>query len=145
ILPYLFDRPVNTHRFPDGVDKAGFWHKAVPDHAPDFVTRRRNEEADPGETQVYRVFDKPAALAWGANFACLELNPWTSRLPDVHRPTWALIDVDPGNTSTFDDVLVLARLYRTALEHLGVRGIPKVTGQRGVQIWIPIADRYRFG
>jgi bifunctional non-homologous end joining protein LigD len=35
-------------------------------------------------------------------------------------------------------VLVLARLYRSALEHLGVRGRPKVTGKRGIQIWIPI-------
>jgi bifunctional non-homologous end joining protein LigD len=34
--------------------------------------------------------------------------------------------------------LVLARLHRTALEHLGVRGYPKVTGQRGIQIWIPV-------
>ena len=29
-------------------------------------------------------------------------------------------------------------LHRTALEHLGVRGYPKTTGQRGLQIWIPI-------
>ena len=28
---------------------------------------------------------------------------------------------------------------KTALEHLGVVGRPKVTGQRGVQIWVPIA------
>ncbi|MDQ3689626.1 MAG: ATP-dependent DNA ligase, partial [Chloroflexota bacterium] len=47
-------------------------------------------------------------------------------------------------TNTFDDVLVLARLYRTALQHLGVVGAPKVTGKRGVQIWIPIADGYTF-
>jgi bifunctional non-homologous end joining protein LigD len=33
---------------------------------------------------------------------------------------------------------VLARLHRTALEHLSVRGYPKVTGQRGIQVWIPI-------
>ena len=38
-----------------------------------------------------------------------------------------------------------ARLYRTALDHLGVVGAPKVTGQRGVQIWIPVADHYSFG
>ena len=36
-------------------------------------------------------------------------------------------------------MLVLARLHRTALDHLGVRGQPKVTGRRGIQIWIPIA------
>ena len=41
-------------------------------------------------------------------------------------------------------MIVLARLYRTALEHLGVQGRPKVTGQRGVQIWVPVAQRYTY-
>jgi len=144
LLPYLFDRPVNSYRFPDGIDKPGFWHKAAPAHAPSFVTRWRNDEADPGETELYPVLDNPASLAWAANFASIELNPWTSSLRDVHQPTWALIDVDPGTKSTFDDVLVLARLYRTALDHFDVRAGPKVTGKRGVQIWIPIADGYAF-
>jgi len=35
-------------------------------------------------------------------------------------------------------------LYRTALEHLGVRGYPKTTGKRGIQIWVPVADGYTF-
>ena len=47
----------------------------------------------------------------------------------------------PAPRPPFDDVLVLARLYRTALEHLGVVGMPKVTGKRGIQIWVP--DRRR--
>jgi len=41
-------------------------------------------------------------------------------------------------------VLVLARLHRTAFEHLGVVARPKVTGRRGIQIWIPIADGLDF-
>jgi bifunctional non-homologous end joining protein LigD len=41
-------------------------------------------------------------------------------------------------------VLTLARLYRTALGHLGVRGYPKVTGKRGVQVWIHVQPRYTF-
>ena len=45
----------------------------------------------------------------------------------------------PGTSSTFDDVLVAARLYRSALDHFGVVGCPKVTGKRGVQIWVPVA------
>ena len=31
-----------------------------------------------------------------------------------------------------------------ALEHLGVEACPKVSGQRGIQIWIPVADGYTF-
>src|SRR5581483_5133160 len=30
MLPYLWDRAVNLNRFPNGVDKPGFWHKEVP-------------------------------------------------------------------------------------------------------------------
>jgi bifunctional non-homologous end joining protein LigD len=144
MLPYLVDRPVNLHRYPNGVDRPGFWHKELPSYAPDWIRRWRNEEAGPGETECYAVIDSPPALAWMANYAAVELHPWTSRIPNVHRPTWAFIDIDPGPATTFDEVLVLARLFRAALAHLGVLGLPKVSGQRGIQIWIPIVDRSSF-
>jgi bifunctional non-homologous end joining protein LigD len=144
MLPYLVDRPVNMHRFPDGIAKPGFWHKAVPAHAPDWLRRWRNEDADPGETELYLVIDSPAALAWVANYGAIEVHPWTSTVRDTKRPTWAMIDIDPGADASFDDVLVLARLHRTALEHLDVRAMPKVTGKRGIQIWVPVADPYSF-
>jgi bifunctional non-homologous end joining protein LigD len=144
LLPYLAGRPVNLHRYPDGVTRAGFWQKEVPGHAPEWLRRWHNPEAAPDETQHYFVLDRTSALVWMANYGAIELHPWTSRLPDVHRPTWALIDIDPGPAVGFDDVLVLARLYRAALEHLQVAAAPKVTGKRGVQIWVPIADGYTF-
>jgi bifunctional non-homologous end joining protein LigD len=144
MVPALFDRPVNLHRFPNGVDKGGFWHKAVPTHAPDWLARWRYDTARPGETEWYFVIDSAAALAWMANYGAVELHPWTSTVDDAHQPTWAYIDIDPGTKSSFDDVLVLARLFRTALDHLGVLGRPKVTGQRGVQIWVPVRPGYTF-
>ena len=69
---------------------------------------------------------------------------WTSRIPEVRHPTYALVDIDPGDDTSWDEVLTLARLHRTALEHLGVRGFPKVTGSRGIQVWIPIAPGPSF-
>lgn len=56
---------------------------------------------------------------------------------NVHAEVGA--DIDPGHATSWDDVLVLARLHRIALGHLGVTGRPKLTGRRGIQIWIPIA------
>ena len=144
MLPYLADRPLNTHRYPDGVDRPGFWHKEVPSHAPEWLRRWRNEEADPGETEWYAVVDSAPGLVWMANFGAVELHAWTSRLPAVHEPTWALIDIDPGPATRFDDVVLLTRLYRTALEHLNVAAMPKVTGQRGLQIWVPVRPGYSF-
>ncbi len=138
MLPYLVDRPLNLHRFPDGAGGKSFWQKQAPKYAPDWIPRWHNDDADAGESVDYLVADSPPALAWLANHGAVELHAWTSRIDDVHRPTYALIDLDPGTKTTWDDLLVLARLHRTALEHLGVRGYPKVSGQRGIQIWVPI-------
>ena len=144
MMPYLAGRPVNMHRFPDGAGAAGFWHKAVPSHAPDWLERWRYADAGKGDTEWYVVPDGAASLAWLANFGALELHPWTSTCAAPREPTWALIDVDPGDRTTFEEALVLSRLYRTALGHLGVEGRPKVTGKRGVQIWVPVAHGTTF-
>jgi len=143
-LPYLADRPVNLHRYPDGIDGDSFWFKAVPKGAPDWLTRWEFAGASPGRTTTYAVLDRPAALAYAANLGAIELHPWTSSVRDEYEPTWALIDLDPGPNTTWDELLQLARLHRTALDHLGVVAAPKVTGKRGIQIWIPIAPGPSF-
>ncbi|WP_249667269.1 non-homologous end-joining DNA ligase LigD [Cellulomonas fengjieae] len=143
-LPYLRGRALNMHRFPQGAAHKGFWHKQLPEHAPAWVGRWVNPEADPGETTTYLVVDEPAALVWAANFGALEWHAWTSRTADPHLPTYALIDIDPGTSTSWQDVLLLARLHRDAFEHLGVRAQPKLTGRRGIQIWVPIATGPTF-
>jgi DNA ligase D len=138
-LPYLAGRALNMHRFPGGADTPGFWHKQPPGHAPDWISRWDNPGAEPGKTRTYLVVNEPATLVWAANFGALEWHAWTSCTDQPHLPTYALIDIDPGPATSWDDVLALARLHRIALQHLGVSGRPKLTGRRGIQIWIPIA------
>jgi bifunctional non-homologous end joining protein LigD len=143
-VPYLDQRPLNLHRFPNGAQTKGFWHKQLPDHAPHWLERWENPGADPGETHTYLVASEPAALVWAANYGALEWHPWTSRISKPSLPTYALIDLDPGERTSWEDLLELARLHRTAFEHLGVTALPKVTGRRGIQIWVPIAPGPSF-
>ena len=144
LVPYLTRRPLNMHRYPNGAQSKGFWHKELPDHAPDWLARWDNPDADPGETRTYVVVDEPAAIVWAANFGALEWHAWTSRIDDPHLPSYALIDLDPGTSTTWDDILVLARLHRTAFEHLDMTARPKLTGRRGIQIWVPITTGPTF-
>jgi bifunctional non-homologous end joining protein LigD len=137
--PYLSRRGLNLHRFPDGAAGKGFWQRDLPDHAPSWLPRWEHD----GTTQL--VVDEPAALVWAANFGVLEWHAWTSRVDDPEQPTYALIDIDPGSDSSWADVLTLARLHRTAIEHLGIVARPKLTGRRGIQIWVPIARGVPFG
>ena len=144
VLPYLAGRALNMHRFPNGAGSKGFWHKELPTHAPDWVPRWDNPAAAKDESRTYLVVDEPAALVWAANFGALEWHAWTSLTSAPEQPTYAMIDLDPGPRTTWDELLVLARLHRTALEHLGVVGRPKLTGQRGVQIWVPVRAGLSF-
>ncbi len=137
-LPYLAGRALNLHRFPDGADSKGFWHKELPGHAPDWLPRWDNPEAGPGETRTYLVVDEAAALVWAANFGALEWHPWTSPTEAPDRPSYVMFDIDPGEQTTWEQTLEIARLHRTALDHMGIRGYPKVTGRRGFQVWVPI-------
>src|SRR6185437_6106287 len=77
-VPYLAGRPLNMHRFPGGADTKGFWHKQLPDHAPDWLPRWHDPSAGPGKTSTYLVVDEPAALVWAANFGALEWHAWTA-------------------------------------------------------------------
>jgi bifunctional non-homologous end joining protein LigD len=139
LVPYLRGRALNMNRYPNGAQTKGFWHKELPSHAPEWLPRWDNPEADPGESRTYLVVDEPAALVWVANFGALEWHAWTSRVDQPRKPTYALIDLDPGERTSWEELLTLARLHRTAFEHLGVIARAKVTGRRGIQIWVPIA------
>ena len=148
MLPHLADRPLNLQRFPNGAGAPGFWQKDIPDTAPKWLTRWHETGVDGREDRTandHLIADNAAALAWLGNQASFEIHAWTGKLPEPWQPTFAYIDIDPGDKTTWDETLVLARLYRTALEHLGVRGYPKTTGKRGIQVWIPIVHgKYEF-
>lgn len=148
MLPHLAGRPLNLHRFPDGAGRPGFWQKQVPATAPAWLTRWREPGFEAREDRApndHLVADGVAALCWLGNQAAFEVHAWTSTCADPWRPTYALIDIDPGTATTWAETLVLARLFRTALDHLGVRAYPKVTGGRGLHAWIPLErGRYTF-
>jgi bifunctional non-homologous end joining protein LigD len=143
LVPYLTDRGTTVQRFPDGVAKAGFWQKNLPSHTPKWVERWTFHHREEGPKE-YPVVDRPATLAWLAQEAAIELHPWTSPADHPDQPSYALIDIDPGTNTTWDEILILGRQYRTALGHLGLLGVPKVTGKRGIQVWIPVRPGYTF-
>ena len=146
MLPHLVGRPLNLQRFPNGAGAPGFWQKDIPSSAPKWLTiwhetgfREREDRA----ANDHLIADRAATLCWLGNQAAFEVHAWTSTTDDPWTPTFALIDIDPGTKTTWDETLVIARLYRTALEHLGVRAYAKTTGSRGIQAWIPI-ERGRY-
>jgi bifunctional non-homologous end joining protein LigD len=136
LLPYLRDRPLSTQVFPDGVTGHSFWRKDKPSHAPEWIDSWLFE----GETGSMRwiVVREPATLGWLANAGVVDLHPWHSRVGAPDQPDWAVFDLDPFEPASFDDVRDIARLVKAALDHLGLRGLLKTSGQTGLQIYVPL-------
>ncbi|HXZ99985.1 MAG TPA: non-homologous end-joining DNA ligase [Candidatus Binatia bacterium] len=136
LIPYLRDRPLSTQVFPDGITGHSFWRKDKPAHAPDWI----DSWVFPGEggTKSWIVVREPATLAWVANAGVIDLHPWHSRIDAPEQPDWAVFDLDPFEPATFDDVRDIARLVKAALDHLGLRGLLKTSGQTGLQIYVPV-------
>ncbi len=144
LLPHLADRALNLARYPGGVTEGFFWQKGIAAGTPDWIARWKEPDPPDRKPHVYVMATEPATLGWLGNQAALEIHPWTSLVDAPWEPRWALIDIDPGERTTWEDVVTLARLFRQALEHLRVVGIPKVTGKRGIQVFIPIRPGYTF-
>jgi bifunctional non-homologous end joining protein LigD len=144
MLPHLADRPLNLHRFPNGIDGPGFWQKDIPSTAPDWLPRWTETDVDERKANTHLIATSAAELCWLGNQAAYEIHAWTGRLPVPERPTFALVDIDPGEKTTWVETLEIARLYRAAFAHLGLRAYPKLTGKRGIQAWLPIEPKYDF-
>ncbi len=100
----------------------GFWQKDIPATAPTWLTRWHETGVDAREDRDandHLIADRAATLCWLGNQASFEIHAWTGRLPEAWQPTFAYIDIDPGDATTWEETLILARLYRTALGHLG--------------------------
>jgi bifunctional non-homologous end joining protein LigD len=135
MLPYLRDRPLSMQVFPDGIDGKSFWRKDKPAHAPTWIESWTYH----GEkTKTYIVVNEVATLAWVANAGVIDLHPWHSRIDAPDDPDWAVFDLDPFEPATFQDVVDIARLVKAALDHYGMHGVAKTSGQTGLQIYVPV-------
>jgi bifunctional non-homologous end joining protein LigD len=143
-LPHLAGRPLNLHRFPNGVGGPSFWQKDIPETAPTWLKRWKEVGVNAREANSHLVADHVATLCWLGNQAAFEIHAWTSKLDKPDVPTFALVDIDPGEKTTWEETLQIARLYRAAFEHLGLRAYPKLTGKRGIQAWLPIHRKYSY-
>ena len=135
MIPYLQNRPLSMQVFPDGIDGKSFWRKDKPAHAPAWIEAWTYH----GEkTKTYIVVNEVATLAWVANAGVIDLHPWHSRIDEPGNPDWAVFDLDPFEPATFQDVINIAKLVKAALDHYGMHGVVKTSGQTGLQIYVPI-------
>ena len=124
-------------RYTNGVDGEFFHQKRVPANHPDFVDEVFVKFPS-GHSTVFAIVDNVEALAWVANLGCIELHTWHSRVPEIERPDYLLIDLDPTSDGQWPFVREIALVVREVMEELGLRSYPKTSGATGLHILAPI-------
>jgi bifunctional non-homologous end joining protein LigD len=141
-LPHLRRRPFHMVRYPNGVEADFFHQKRVPAH-PDYVGEQFVRFPS-GHTTVFAVIDNAAALAWVINLGCIELHTWHSRVDDIERPDYVLIDLDPTFDGQWPHVRRIALVVREVMDELGLPSYPKTSGATGLHILAPIKPEVLF-
>src|SRR3954466_11644108 len=142
-LPHLRRRLFHMKRFPNGVDDEFFHQKRVPENRPPYVDAQYVEFPS-GHSTVFAIVDNAAALAWVANLGCIELHTWHSRVPDIERPDYLLIDLDPTFDGQWPHVRKIALVVKEVMDELGLAAYPKTSGATGLHILAPIKPELGF-
>jgi bifunctional non-homologous end joining protein LigD len=138
LLPHFRDRPVTRIRMPDGVrGDQRFYEKNAAGYAPSWLPTTQVPRVEGGVINYVMIQDAHT-LAWVANDAAIELHPFLHRADDISRPTHMAFDLDPGDGSDMLTCIEVAWHVRETLERFRLKCFPKVTGSKGLQLYVPL-------
>lgn len=144
MLPHLRGRPLTLIRYPDGIAGPSFYQKQTPSYAPAWVrTVTLPSERGRRKEVAYTLCNDERTLVWVANQGSIELHPWLSRTDRLDRPDYLVLDIDPP-PGAFDLAVRTAFLVRETLRELGLDGVAKTSGAKGVHVYVPISRRHGY-
>jgi len=138
LLPHLAGRPISMSRYPDGITGPSFYEKRAPGHQPDWMRTTPVPSDSQGGLIDFLLADSEEALMWFANMGCVEFHPFHSTISDLDKPSYAIFDFDPAEGSSWEQVTAGAHLLEIALRQLGLVGYPKLSGSRGLHVYVPL-------
>lgn len=142
ILPYLKDRPQSLYRTPNGMESKGFFQKNMEKLAPEWAETITMDNSK-GGTIEYLLCQNQDTLLFMANLGCIEINPWSSSIPDLEKPDFMIFDLDPVEVD-FDKVILIAQAFKKLFDQLSMPAYCKTSGSRGLHIYVPVQQKYTY-
>lgn len=143
LLPYLADRPLVLHRYPDGINGKEFFQKDAPNFAPEWV-RTETLWSEGSERELnYFVCDSEAALTYIINLGAIPLHIWGSRIGTLEQPDWCILDLDPKE-APFRDVITVARAIKQLCDAIELPSFIKTSGSTGLHVLLPMGKQLTF-
>ncbi len=143
ILPHLADRPVVLTRFPDGIHGKSFFQKNAPEFAPSWIRRIRLYSEGSERDLDYFVADDLESLLYVANSASIPLHIWQSRVADISRPDFCVLDLDP-KAAPFSDVVRIALFLKELCDEIHLPCFVKTSGSTGLHVLVPLGRQITY-
>ncbi|MFT3796226.1 DNA ligase D [Flavobacterium sp.] len=143
ILPYLKDRPESLRRTPDGLKSEGFFQKNVAGTVPKWIKTRKIKSGSKAESIEYLLCQDKETLLFLANYGCIELNPWSSRVGSLNHPDHIIFDLDPKG-APIKNIVATAIKLKEILDSLKVPAYVKTSGGNGLHVFIPVEPKYTY-
>lgn len=143
ILPYLIDRPQSLRRTPDGIKSEGFFQKNVAGTVPKWIKTRKIKSDSAKESIEWLLCQDKDTLLFLANYGCIELNPWSSRVGSLNNPDYIIFDLDP-NKADMKKLVATALKVKEVLDRLKIKGYVKTSGGKGIHVFIPVLPKYTY-
>ncbi len=144
ILPYLKGRPESLLRNPDGINAKGFFQKDAAGNTPSFVNCKQVHSDSNNKEINYIVCDNIETLVYLNNLGCIEINPWHSTIKALDKPDYLMIDIDPSDKNTFEQVIQVALTVKKILDKAGAECFCKTSGASGMHVYVPTGKKYTF-
>jgi bifunctional non-homologous end joining protein LigD len=137
MLPWAVERPISLIRCPQGRAKKCFFQKHDAGSFGDNVKHVAIRERD-GTTEPYLFIENVTGLLTCVQMGTIEFHGWGSRVEDVEKADRLVFDLDPDEGLDFEAVKAAAFDFRKALEGIGLKTFPMVTGGKGVHVIAPL-------
>ena len=144
IIKYMKDRPESLFRMPNGINEKGFFHKDAGLNAPKWVKHIPLFSESAAKDINYIICNDRPTLLYLANLGCIEMNPWNSRLKNLDKPDYLVMDLDPSEKNTFDQVIETANVIKQILDKAGAVSFPKTSGATGIHVYVPLGAKYTY-
>ena len=144
LLPFLKDRPLVLHRYPNGIGKTAFYQKEAGPGIPSWIRTVDIYSESKHHDVAYFLIDGLAALLYLTNLGCIEHNPFSARADDLKKPDYMFVDLDPTEGTAFSRVRAAAEAIGRVLKFAKLEFFFKTSGATGVHMFIPIARKYGF-
>jgi bifunctional non-homologous end joining protein LigD len=131
------------NRYPNGINGKSFYQKDITGKAPDWIKMQPYTTSE-GEDKNFLVPEDEASILYMANAGAVEMNPWNSTIHNEDYPDWCLIDLDPSDKNSFDEVIKVAQATKEVLDNLKVVSYPKTSGSTGIHVYIPLGAKYTY-